>query len=148
MFILFAVVGLSWLYVRLMMCTGGFWIRTCWYSYGGPLFLLILIFGMLGFLLLELRAFGEGLEERDLVPRLAPSENRARRVIHHTRHGYRNLASDHQASVRNTFFVTVALWGCFAGFGLFYWGQPALAAILLGIVSAVLAYLVNRFWFQ
>lgn len=148
LFVVFGGVGLWWLYYRLLECTRGDNQTICWYSYGAPLFLLVLALGLLVFLVFELRTFGSRLEERGVPPGPETSAGGVHRVVRHTRHGYRNLDAGHQVHVRRTFFVTVALWGCFAGFGVFYSEQPALAAILTGLAIALVAALMNRYWFR
>lgn len=143
MLFFFFITGLSWLYWRILVCSGES-DQGCENTFLIPLAFPIIVLALFLFMLLELRTCCKLLEGEGI---LAASPHQGLRLLaHHTQHGYKTLPTHHKKHIRWAMIILATKIGALAGFWMYYLELPALAAILTGLLCAVLAFAADRIW--
>jgi hypothetical protein len=136
----FPVFGL-WLFYRTISCAANVSQFLCDWSFTAPVVLggavIVSFVGILWML---------SNYERDMGVRSAmdrPSTRNPVRFAADTRRGYRQLHTPHRKHVRRHFFLSAIFLGEVTGFWTFYFGAPALASMIAGIIVVLLVIAFN-----
>jgi hypothetical protein len=131
-----------WLFFRLISCSSDVPQQICEWGFLGPLVPGAIIVACLVIVVLTLIQYEQ---EMSVV---ADSDGQSwahpTKVARYTRRGYRRLRPQHRRHVRRILLVFSFALGGFLGFSAFYLGLPALASILIGMVTIISTILFNR----
>jgi hypothetical protein len=139
--ILLVPIFFAWLGFRLISCSSDVSQEVCEWGIAAPLVPTLLITGCLTLALVTLIGDARTLDKDIRVEKLSwanPS-----RATHYVRRGYRRLRPSHKKHLRRTFSMFSFALACFVSFWAFYWGLPALASMLIGVVIVVSVAVFN-----